>query len=129
MPEDYPMKKNSLLALVMFWLVTSSNAAHAQTWSAKCNDLHFSFNRATRKAIIYFKTTNGIFEISEGRINFDNGVALRAPMSGVPDGVLGPMSEVGLNKSRNIVYVLYRNPDTGHKKDGVFCQTTISVEP
>ena len=113
------------LALAL-WAVSAT--AGADTWVARCNDLHFTFDRSTKKASIYMKTTNGIFQIAGGAIGFDNGVAVRAPMAGLPEGVQGPMTEVGLNRDRNIVYVLYRNPDTGQRKDGVYCQTRISVE-
>ncbi len=78
---------------------------------------------------MFVTTTGGTFQVASGKITFDNGVAMRAPMEGVPDGPTGPMSEIGLNKSRKVVYVLYRNPNSGQVKDGVLCETPITVEP
>ena len=106
-----------------------SSPAFAETSVAKCKGLQFHFNRTTNKAQVYLKTSGGIFQITQGPIKFDNQIALRAPMDGIEEGVKGFMSEIGLNRSRNIVYVLYRNPLTGQVKDGIFCNTPIIVEP
>ncbi len=103
--------------------------AQAETWSARCGNLHVKFNRTTHKAEIFFQTTGGVFQVAAGKVTFDNGSAMRSPMEGIPEGVTGPISEIGLNKSRGIVYVLYRNPNTGQVKDGVLCETPITTEP
>lgn len=103
--------------------------AYAETWTGRCDNVHVKFDRKTNKADLFLQTTGGVFQVATGKIAFDNGVALRAPMEGIPDGPSGPISEIGLNKSRKIVYVLYRNPNTGQVKDGVLCETPITTEP
>lgn len=113
----------------VLFLSVLATPALAESWVAKCQNLHFKFDRAKHRSYVYMKTSNGVFQISQGEITFDNGVAMRSPLSGIPDGISGPMSEVGLNRSRSIVYVLYRNPNTGQLKDGVFCETPITAEP
>jgi hypothetical protein len=118
--------KSSLTLLTLTLLAAAP--ALADSWVADCNDLHFTFDRTSKKASVYVKTNKGIFQISTGTIGFDNDVAVRAPLAGLPEGVKGAMTEIGLNRDRNVVYVLYRNPDTGQTKDGVFCSAPITVE-
>jgi hypothetical protein len=119
------LKVMIFLALTSFW----GNAAQAETWVGRCGNVHVKFDRKALKAGIYLQTNGGTFQIATGKIVFDNGAAMRAPMEGIQDGPMGPMSEIGLNKSRKVVYVLYRNPNTGQVKDGVLCESPITVEP
>ena len=119
------VKNLILLVLTLF----VGGAAHAETWTARCGNVSFKFLRKQLKAEMYLQTTGGTFQIASGKIAFDNGVAMRSPMEGIPDGPMGPQAEIGLNRSRRMVYVLYRNPNTGQVKDGVLCETPITVEP
>ena len=122
------MRLRNILNLLVLAMVLSFPAA-ADTWLARCGNLNLKFHRKTLKAEMFVTTTGGTFQVASGKITFDNGIAMRAPMEGIPDGPTGPMSEIGLNKSRKVVYVLYRNPNTGQVKDGVLCETPITVEP
>ncbi len=114
--------------LLVFGLFLSS-VGWGETWTARCGNVHLKFNRSTHKSEIYLQTAGGVFQVAGGDITFDNGTAMRSPMAGIKEGPNGPISEIGLNKSRRIVYVLYRNPETGQVKDGVLCDTPITLEP
>jgi len=122
---NFGIKHSILLVLILFL----GGAARAETWTARCGNVSFKFQRKQLKAEMYLQTTGGTFQVASGKIAFDNGVALRSPMEGIPDGPMGPQAEIGLNKSRRMVYVIYRNPNTGQVKDGVLCETPITVEP
>ena len=66
--------------------------------------------------------------MARGTIGFDNGFALRAPIDGNSTLSSGlSLTEVGLNPSRNLVYVQYRNPTTGAVTAGDFCSTPIQI--
>lgn len=110
--------------LVFFF---SGTTLHAETWIARCNHLQFNFNRTSKSYILYFDTSAGIFQMGTGKITFDNGSAMRGPMTGNAFGTDGePMTEIGLNPSRNLVYVLYRHPTEHTTKTGDFCTTTMT---
>lgn len=111
--------------VVVFGLFAS--AAYAETWIARCNKLQFNFNRSSKSYLMYFETSSGIFQMGTGRITFDNGTALRGPLTGNAFGTDGqPITEIGLNPSRNLVYVLYRHPTDHTTKSGDFCTATIN---
>ena len=64
------------------------------------------------------------------KLDFDNGVAVRGAILGNSMTNNGkPITEIGLNKSRNTVYVLYRHPWQNNIKSGVFCKAKIKVVP
>jgi hypothetical protein len=128
------MKKGkALLVDRMFGLMLlgvvalSSGNLYAETWIARCNNLQFNFNRTAKTYLLYFKTSAGIFQMGTGTITFDNGTALRGPLSGNAFGTDGaPITEIGLNPSRNLVYVLYRHPTEHTTQSGDFCTTAIT---
>ena len=121
------MKKVLLLSLA---LVGFSLSAQAETWIARCNNLQFNFDKTSKVALIYFKTSTGIYQMAKGTIGFDNGIALRAPLDGNSVGYMGQsLTEIGLNKSRNLVYVQYRHPTTGALTPGDFCTAQIQIVP
>jgi hypothetical protein len=120
------MKK--LISIGLLLGLSAPLMASAETWIASCNNLQFNFNRTSRVALVYFKTSTGIYQMARGSIGFDNGYALRAPLdgnSGLSSGL--SLTEVGLNPSRNLVWVQYRNPTTGAITTGDFCTTQIQV--
>ncbi len=101
----------------------------AETWVAKCNGMQFKYDRTNKKASIEMLSAGGIpFEVTNGTIKVDNGVALRAVVSAPPIADDDPIIEVGLNKSRSIVY-LVRHTSGNDVKDGVFCETPITITP
>jgi hypothetical protein len=111
-------------------LLGVSASAHAETWIARCNNLQFNFDKTHKTALIYFKTSTGIYQMAKGEVSFDNGTALRAAIDGNSVGFGGQsLTEIGLNRSRNIVYVQYRHPTTGAITTGEFCSTTIQIAP
>lgn len=104
-----------------------STALQAETWIARCNKLQFNFDRSSKSYLLYFETSAGIFQMGTGRITFDNGSAMRGPLTGNAFGTDGqPITEIGLNPSRNLVYVLYRHPTDHTTKSGDFCTTSIN---
>lgn len=123
-------KFSSVLGLI---LMTATALAHGETWVAKCNGLEFRFDRAAKRATVAMQAIGGAvsYEILSGPIVLDkNGFSLRASISPPPIDEDDPIKEIGINKSRNIVY-LYRlnnNRATG-AKDGVFCETPVTVNP
>ena len=123
------MDRLSIFSKFLVFSLFLVGQAYAETWSARCGNVHVKFNRKSNRAELFLQTTGGVFQVANGKIAFDNGVALRSPMEGIPDGPAGPITEIGLNKSRKIVYVLYRNPNTGQVKDGVLCEAPITTEP
>ena len=123
------MNKFGIFSKFLVFSLFLVGQAYAETWSARCGNVHVKFNRKSNRAELFLQTTGGVFQVANGKIAFDNGVALRSPMEGIPDGPQGPISEIGLNMSRKIVYVLYRNPNTGQVKDGVLCEAPITTEP
>jgi len=107
-------------------LTFSASSAFAETWIARCNNLQFNFNKDNSSYLVYFKTTAGIFQIAKGDITFDNGVVLRGPVDGNGFGNDGkPITQIGLNPSRKIVYVFYQHPYNNTSKSGTFCKTSI----
>lgn len=108
----------------------STTALAGETWIAQCNSVQFNFNREAKSYLVYFKTTAGILQMARGEITFDNGVALRGPIFGNSVGYEGgSLTEIGLNPSRDLVYVLYRHPFTGEYKSGDFCSASIRIVP
>lgn len=104
--------------------------AFAEVWVAKCHGMEFHYDRATKKASIVMVSAGGLaFEVATGVIKVDNGVALRAIVSQPPIADDDLIVEVGLNKSRNIVYLVRHPAGTGEVKDGVYCETPIAVNP
>ncbi len=121
------MKNFRLKATAAVILSLTATALHAETWIARCNNLQFNFDRDAKSYILYFKTSAGIFQMGTGKIIFDNGSAIRGPLTGNPIGTSGePLTEIGLNPSRNLVYILYHNLTDHTTKSGDFCTTTIS---
>jgi hypothetical protein len=115
---------------VLFMVAAMSAQALAETWIARCNELQFNFNRSNRTFLVYFKTSAGILQMAKGAITFDNGTALRGPVDGNSYGSDGqPVTQIGLNPSRNLVYVLYTHPFDHSTKSGDFCTTTIQRVP
>ena len=114
---------------VLFLGLMGASGASADTWVANCKGLEFRFDRRNSRADIYMITDNRKFKVISGAIEFDNGVAVRSPVPGIPWGVQGPSTEIGLNKSRGMVYVLYRGRATAKAQDGIFCKTRIKVVP
>jgi hypothetical protein len=111
-------------------LSAATTAFAGETWIAECHNVQFNFNRTAKSYLVYFKTTAGTFQMARGEITFDNGTALRGPVSGNSVGFEGgSLTEIGLNPSRNLVYVLYRHPRTGEYKSGDFCTASIRVVP
>ncbi|MFT5469599.1 MAG: hypothetical protein ACI8UO_004721 [Verrucomicrobiales bacterium] len=109
-----------IVGLAGFGLFTSS--VQAETWIGTTGDLQFNFDRDADRILLYFKTDEGTFQIARGEITFDNGTALRGSFIG------NDITEVGINKSRGIIYVLYNNPNTGKAEDGgTFAKTRVKV--
>ena len=119
------MKKYGLMLLVMMGF---SFSAHAEVWIARCNNLQFNFDLTRGSALIYFNTSAGIFQMAKGSMTFNSGTSVQAVIDGNSTGYGGQtLTEVGLNRSRNIVYVQYRNPTTGALSTGAFCSTPIEI--
>ncbi|NDE16548.1 hypothetical protein EBZ80_16620 [bacterium] len=98
----------------------------AETWIARCNNLQFNFNRTSKTFLVYFSTSTGIYQMARGKITFDNGTAVRGPIEANGVGSDGnPITQIGLNPSRNLVYVLYDNPTSTEVRNGDFCSTQI----
>jgi hypothetical protein len=106
-------------------------SAFAETWIARCNGMQFNFDKTHKSFLLYFNVPNvGTVQMATGKVIFDNGTALRGPVNGNPLGFQGqPLTEIGLNTSRKIVYVLYRHPSTGEIKSGTFCESAIQIVP
>lgn len=110
----------------LFWIIFGWGAAAAgQSWVARCNELEFRFDRETKLAQVSMVTAKGLFPLAQGKVHFDNGLAMRAGLSGLGEGA---GMDVGLNRDRKIVYVLRKTAETGAKDDAVFCATDIRVE-
>ncbi len=107
--------------------------ASADTWIAKCNNLQFNFQRDNDRFLVYFQTDNGTYQVAQGSITFDNGTAVRGPVKG-NDSYIGagggnnansPITQIGLNSSRNMVYIFYQHPRNNTQETGTFCNTQI----
>ncbi|MDB9311856.1 hypothetical protein PN462_01990 [Spirulina sp. CS-785/01] len=100
--------------------------ALAETWIAECNNVQFNFNRDSESYLVYFNTDSGIYQVAEGEITFDNGTAVRGPVEGNAVGNDGkPVTQIGLNPSRDLVYVFYQHPYNDQQDSGTFCNTDI----
>lgn len=116
-----------VLGLSLFLILFTGSHALAEVWVAECKGLEFRFDRTTGVATVSMVTPAGRFQISKGKIGFDNGFAVRAPFEISPDGERGP-TDIGLNPGRGIVYAMQR---ITHDKvrDAVFCETGIEIIP
>jgi hypothetical protein len=124
------MKRQMLKAMTVLFAAGFANAAFAETWIGRCNKLQFNFNRTSKTFLVYFDTSAGIFQMAKGKISFDNGSAVRGAIDGNGFGSDGqPITQIGLNPSRNLIYVLYNHPTTNEIKSGDFCSTTIQSVP
>src|SRR4051812_3320377 len=84
--SEVSMARSSIfLNLLMFSLFLAGHA-YGETWSARCDTVHVKFNRKTMKADLFLQTKGGVFQVATGKIAFDNDVAMRAPMEGLPEG-------------------------------------------
>ena len=109
-------------------VLAAATTASADTWTAACNNLEFRFDRANKRGAILMKSVGGTsFEVATGTIALDNDVALRAVFSPPPMADDDPIIEVGLNKSRKIVYLVRHKTGAKDVKDGVFCEAPIQV--
>jgi hypothetical protein len=98
------------------------------TWIGACNNLQFTFNRKTKIFLLHFKTDAGTFEMARGKVVFDNNIAVSAAITGAPQGAMGKtITEIGINKDRNIIYVQYCDPNTGKVTSGTFGKTEVEV--
>ena len=123
------LKAGLMAALSAMMIILPSTMSRAETWIASCNNLQFNFDRSAGTYLLYFQTSSGIFQMGKGKINFDNGTALRGALTGNSVLTNGePLTEIGLNPSRGMVYVLYRNPVDNTVKSGDFCRTTIRIQ-
>lgn len=87
-------------------------------------DLNIFLN--SESFLVYFNTDSGIYQIARGTITFDNGTAVRGPVEGNGVGNDGkPITQIGLNPSRNLVYVFYQHPYNDSQDTGEFCSTEI----
>lgn len=112
--------------ILCMFVAAISSSAMAETWIARCNNLQFNFNRTSKTFLVYFSTSTGIYQMARGKIIFDNGTAIRGPIEANSVGSDGnPITQIGLNPSRNLVYVMYDNPTTTEIKNGDFCTTQI----
>ena len=124
------MKSNLMRATIGLFSVLMSTSAMAETWIARCNNLQFNFDRTSKSFLVYFNTSTGIYQMARGRIIFDNGVAIRGPVEANGAGSDGnPITQIGLNPSRNLVYVMYDHPSTDEVRNGDFCTTRIQSVP
>jgi len=101
--------------------------SHSETWVARCSNLQFQFDRSNKLAYLYLNTTIGLLQVAQGTISIDNGVLMRAPMSGNALSFNDlALTEVELNPSNKAVNVQYRSPIDGTVSSGKFCNTVIS---
>ena len=129
-PRIQMLYSKTMIVLSVISALGVSAGAMAETWTAKCHNLEFHYDRSTRRAAILMQVAGGaMFEVATGTIGLDNGVALRATVSPPPVADDDPINEVGLNKSRNIVYLVRHRAGSNEVKDGVFCETPITVSP
>jgi len=116
------------LGLGLIVMAATAVPASAETWTAGCHSLEFRFDRTNKKASIFMKSVGAVaYEVATGTIALDNGTALRAVFSPPPMADDDPIIEVGLNKSRKIVYLVRHRSGSNDVKDGVFCETPIQV--
>lgn len=121
--------KRSLIPLTVGTAFLAAATVRAETWSARCNGLEFQFDKTSRTAVVFVVTTEGPqFPIAQGPISFDNGVALRGAMKHTGASLVPVESEIGLNKSRNVVYIQSKNPLTGEVTSGKFCEAKIEIK-
>ncbi|MDJ0798093.1 MAG: hypothetical protein QNJ51_14955 [Calothrix sp. MO_167.B12] len=121
-------KSAVVIALAIVTLPFTSQAARAETWIARCKDLQFNFNRDSKSYLVYFKTNTGIYQVARGKIIFDNGISIRGPIYGNGVGQDGqPITQIGLNRSRRTVWVLWNHPRENQQKSGTFCDTGIQI--
>ena len=114
--------KLSAIVLGFAGLAMFSSSAQAETWIGTSGDLQFNFDRDADRILLYFKTDKGTFQVARGKITFDNGTALRGSFIG------NDIVEVGINKSRNTIYLLWNNPNTGQPESaGTFAWTNVRV--
>ncbi|MEY4631657.1 MAG: hypothetical protein RIQ81_1777 [Pseudomonadota bacterium] len=124
------MKINLMHGMAGLFLAAISTSAMAETWIARCNNLQFNFDRTSKTFFVYFSTSTGIYQMARGRIIFDNGTAIRGPIEANGVGSDGnPITQIGLNPSRSLVYVMYDHPTTNEVKNGDFCTTRIQSVP
>jgi hypothetical protein len=119
------------LLLAATLLIAPSVSAFGDTWIARCNGMQFNFDKTSKTFLLYFNVPDvGIVQMATGRIIFDNGVAVRGPITGNPLGFNGQtLTEIGINNSRKNVYVQYRHPSTGALKSGAFCSSAVQIVP
>lgn len=114
--------KLTAIALGFVGFAMFSGSAQAETWIGTTGNLQFNFDRDADRILLYFKTDEGTFQVARGKITFDNGTALRGSFIG------NDIVEVGINKSRNIIYLLWNNPNTGQPEDaGTFARTEVRI--
>ncbi len=116
--------KRMMRMVVVGMAVSGVGMAAGKTWVARCNDLEFQFGGEGGKAFLLMKTTDGLFQVATGKVTFDNGVARRATLDETKEDA--PFTQVGLNRSRGIVYLVAKNPKDVNSKDGIYCHTEVS---
>lgn len=122
------MKFIQLFTVTALGLLFLASSASADTWIGSCNGIQLNFDRGAKRILLYMKTNKGTFQVGKGDITFDNGTALRGSLIGNTTGTGKPLNDVGINKSRNIIYLLHYDINSGQTKDGgVFCKTEVKI--
>ncbi len=122
------MKVVKLLAGSVLGLLFLAGSVSAETWIGSCNGIQLNFDRDAKRILLYMKTDKGTFQVGKGKITFDNGTALRGSLIGNTSGTGKPLNDVGMNKSRNTIYLLHYDMNSGQPNDGgVFCKTEVRV--
>jgi len=133
--DEEETMKHILLSAVMLCAVPA--AASAETWIAICTDgQNLQYNQTVGgNGFLYLKGKNqpsGGLQIARLQQTFYNGTAIcgTVPGNGTGSAATGghPITQLCANRSRNIIYILYKHPYEDRPfEDTVYCDARVDV--
>ena len=118
--------------LVVALAASTAAAANATTWVAVCNDgKPVQYNQTVGGVgFLYLKTDKDIYQTARLSQTFFNGEAICGTVQANAPAGAEPITQVCMNKSRQIIYLKYKNPSVAGsavQDAGVFCKATVTI--
>ena len=122
--------------LLVTLLFLTSYCAFSATWVGICNDgKNIQYNQTEEgRGILYMKVKDdqgrySTYQMGVLEQTFENGISICGTFVGNANGSFGgPMTQLCMNRSRNIIYVKYQHPYQDQPmKSGVFCNAQVFI--
>lgn len=127
---------NRVLTIAAAVFIAASHTALAETWIGRCTDgKPIQYNQSIDGNGFLYMTvrmddgSSATYQMAPLQQTFFNGTAVCGTVPGNGVGNTGePITELCMNKSRNIIYVKYKHPyENRPVTSGTFCTARVDV--